>query len=85
MIKDNLFPVPPLFQLIHEQSGTDWKEMYKVFNMGHRMEIYLPAEFAEEVIAVSESFGVDARIVGRVEANEGKKLTIQSEHGEFIY
>ena len=85
VIKDNLFPVPPLFQLIHEQSGTDWKEMYKVFNMGHRMEIYLPAEFAEEVIAVSESFGVDARIVGRVEAYEGKKLTIQSEHGEFIY
>ena len=85
VIKDNLFPVPPLFQLIHEQSGTDWKEMYKVFNMGHRMEIYLPAEFAEEVIAVSESFGVDARIIGRVEAYEGKKLTIQSEHGEFIY
>tara|TARA_B100000900_G_C20599194_1_gene724781 strand:+ start:2606 stop:3772 length:1167 start_codon:yes stop_codon:yes gene_type:complete len=85
IIKDNLFPVPPLFQLIHEQSGTDWKEMYKVFNMGHRMEIYLPAEFAEEIIAVSESFGVDARIVGRVEAFKGKKLTIQSEHGEFIY
>jgi len=85
IIKDNLFPVPPLFQLIHEQSGTDWKEMYKVFNMGHRMEIYLPAEFAEEIIAVSESFGVDARIVGRVEEFEGKKLTIQSEHGEFIY
>ena len=59
--------------------------MYKVFNMGHRMEIYLPAEFAEEVIAISKSFGVDARIVGRVEAYEGKKLTIQSEHGEFIY
>ena len=85
VIKDNMFPVPPLFQLIQEQSGTDWKEMFKVFNMGHRMEIYLPAEFAEEVIAVSESFGVDARIVGRVEAFEGKKLTIQSEHGEFIY
>ena len=80
VIKDNLFPLPPLFQLIHEQSGTDWKEMYKVFNMGHRMEIYLPAEFAEEVIAVSESFGVDARIISRVEAYEGKKLTIQSEH-----
>ena len=85
VIKDNLFPVPPLFQLIREQSGTDWKEMYKVFNMGHRMEIYLPAEFAEEVIAVSESFGVDARIVGKVEAYADKKLTIQSEHGEFIY
>ena len=85
VIKDNLFPVPPLFQLIHEQSGTDWKEMYKVFNMGHRMEIYLPAEFSEEIIAISKSFGVDARIVGRVESFKGKKLTIRSEHGEFIY
>ena len=85
IIKDNLFPVPPLFQLIHEQSATDWKEMYKVFNMGHRMEIYLPAEYADEIIAISESFGVDALIVGRVEAYEGKKLTIQSKYGEFIY
>ena len=85
VIKDNLFPVPPLFQLIHEQSGTDWKEMYKVFNMGHRMEIYLPVQFAQEIIAVSESFGVDARIIGRVEGYEGKKLTIKSEYGEFIY
>lgn len=85
VIKDNLFPVPPLFQLIHEQSGTDWKEMYKVFNMGHRMEIYLPEAFAEDIIAISKSFGVDAQIVGRVEAHEGKKLSIQSEYGEFIY
>ena len=85
VIKNNLFPVPPLFQLIKKQSGTDWKEMYKVFNMGHRMEIYLSPEFAEEIIAISESFGVDARIVGRVEAYEGKKLTIKSENGEFIY
>ena len=85
IIKDNLFPVPPLFQLIKEQSGTDWKEMYKVFNMGHRMEIYLSAEFADDIIAISESFGVDARIVGRVESYEGKKLTIKSENGEFIY
>ena len=85
VIKDNLFPVPPLFQLIKEQSGTDWKEMYKVFNMGHRMEIYLSAEFADDIIAISESFGVDARIVGRVESYEGKKLTIKSENGEFIY
>ena len=85
IIKDNLFPVPPLFQLIHEQSGTEWKEMYKVFNMGHRMEIYLPVQFAQEIIAVSESFGVDARIIGRVEGYEGKKLTIKSEYGEFIY
>ncbi len=85
IIKDNLFPVPPLFKLIHEQSGTEWKEMYKVFNMGHRMEIYLPVQFAKEIIAVSENFGVDARIIGRVEAYEGKKLTIKSEYGEFIY
>ena len=85
VIKDNLFPVPPLFQLIKEQSGTDWKEMYKVFNMGHRMEIYLSPEFADEIITISESFGVDARIVGRVKAYEGKKLTIKSENGDFIY
>ena len=85
VIKDNLFPVPPLFQLIHEQSATDWKEMYKVFNMGHRMEIYLPAEFAKRLLLFLESFGVDARIIGRVEAYEGKKLTIQSEHGSFTY
>lgn len=85
VIKDNLFPVPPLFQLIQEQSATDWKEMYKVFNMGHRMEIYLPQEHANDIIAISESFGVDARIVGRVEAHNGKKLSIQSEHGTFIY
>ena len=85
VIKDNLFPVPPLFRLIREESGTSWKEMYKVFNMGHRLEVYLPQQYASEVIRVSESFGVEARIVGRVEAFEGKKLTIRSEAGEFVY
>ncbi len=85
VIKDNLFPVPPLFSLIHEQSGTDWAEMYKVFNMGHRLEIYLPAEYAEEVIAISRSFNIDARIIGRVEDAEANKLTITSEKGTFVY
>ena len=84
VIKDNMFPVPPLFKLIHDQSGTDWKEMYKVFNMGHRMEIYVSPEQAEKVIAISKSFNIDAQIVGRIE--EGKKsLTIKSEYGEFDY
>lgn len=85
VIKDNLFDIPPLFKLIQEQSGTDWKEMYKVFNMGHRMEVYVPEEIAQDIIAISESFGIDAQIVGRVEENEGKKLTIKSPYGEFIY
>lgn len=85
VIKDNLFPVPPLFKTIQEQSGTDWKEMYKVFNMGHRMEIYLSPEYAEEVIAISKSFGIDAQIVGRVEASEKKELIIKSEFGTFEY
>ncbi|UBM58023.1 phosphoribosylformylglycinamidine cyclo-ligase [Marinilongibacter aquaticus] len=85
VIKDNLFPVPPLFQLIHEQSGTDWKEMYKVFNMGHRFEVYLSPEKAERIIEISKSFDVEAQIVGRVEASESKKLTIRSEFGEFEY
>lgn len=85
VIKDNLFPIPPLFKLIHEQSGTDWKEMYKVFNMGHRMELYLPEEIALDVIAISKSFGVDAQIVGRVEASDKKRLTITSEYGVFEY
>jgi phosphoribosylformylglycinamidine cyclo-ligase len=84
VVKDNMFPVPPLFKLIHDQSGTDWKEMYKVFNMGHRMEIYVSPENAEKVIEVSKSFNIDAQIVGRIE--EGKKsLTIKSEFGEFNY
>ena len=82
---DNLFPVPPLFRTIHEQSGTDWAEMYKVFNMGHRLEVYLSPEHAEEVIAISKSFGIDAQIVGRVEECDHKELIIRSEFGEFIY
>ena len=85
VVKDNLFPVPPLFKTIQEQSGTDWKEMYKVFNMGHRMEIYLSPEYAEEIIAISKSFGIDAQIVGRVEASEKKELIIKSEFGTFEY
>lgn len=85
IIKDNLFPVPPLFQLIQEQSGTDWKEMYKVFNMGHRMELYVPAEIAAEIIAISKSFNIDAQIIGRVEASERKQVTIHSDKGEFVY
>jgi phosphoribosylformylglycinamidine cyclo-ligase len=86
IIKDNMFDVPPLFKLIQEESKTDWKEMYQVFNMGHRMEIYLPEEFAQQIINISKSFGVDAKIVGRVEAQEnGKKLTINSSLGSFEY
>jgi phosphoribosylformylglycinamidine cyclo-ligase len=85
VIKDNLFPVPPLFKLIQEQSGTDWKEMYQVFNSGHRMELYVPAAIAEDIIAISKSFNIDAQIVGRVEASEVKKLTIESEYGTFEY
>nr|WP_317631416.1 AIR synthase related protein [uncultured Flavobacterium sp.] len=85
VIKDNLFPVPPLFKLIQEQSGTDWKEMYQVFNSGHRMEVYVPNEIANDIIEIAKSFNVDAQIVGRVEANETKKLTITSEYGTFIY
>jgi phosphoribosylformylglycinamidine cyclo-ligase len=85
IIKDNLFDVPPLFKLIHEQSGTDWKEMYKVFNMGHRMELYLNEKLAPQVIEISKSFGVDARVVGRVEASDKKHLTISTKHGVFEY
>ncbi len=85
IIKDNLFPVPPLFKIIQEQSGTDRAEMYKVFNMGHRFEIYTRPELAEEIISVSKSFNIDAQVVGRVESFEGKKLTIKTEKGEFVY
>ncbi|PKR80658.1 phosphoribosylformylglycinamidine cyclo-ligase [Brumimicrobium salinarum] len=85
IVKDNLFPIPPLFKAIHEESGTDWKEMYKVFNMGHRMELYVPEEIAQDIIQISESFNVDAQIVGRVEESETKKLTITSEFGTFEY
>ena len=85
VVKDNLFDVPPLFQLIQEQSGTYWKEMYQVFNMGHRMELYVPEAFASTLISISESFGVAAQIVGRVEASTKKQLTISSPYGEFGY
>ncbi|MFN3343100.1 MAG: AIR synthase related protein [Flavobacteriales bacterium] len=85
VVKDNLFPVPPLFKMIHEQSGTAWSEMYKVFNMGHRMEIYTDEKTADGLIELSRSFGVDARVVGHVEDSEKKKLTIRSPFGEFIY
>lgn len=86
VIKDNLFPTPVLFEMIQRESGTDWKEMYKVFNMGHRLEVYLPADKAAEIIAISESFGIPARIVGRVEERgEGNLLTIKSSKGTFEY
>ncbi|OIP49787.1 MAG: phosphoribosylformylglycinamidine cyclo-ligase [Flavobacteriaceae bacterium CG_4_8_14_3_um_filter_34_10] len=85
VIKDNLFDVPPLFHLIQKESNTDWKEMYQVFNMGHRMEIYCSPSIAKDIIAISESFQVDAKIVGRVEASDVKKLTIKSEFGVFTY
>lgn len=86
VIKDNLFPTPVLFEMIQRESGTDWKEMYKVFNMGHRLEVYLPSDKAAEVIAISESFGIPARIVGRVEERgKGNLLTIKSSKGTFEY
>lgn len=85
VIKDNLFAIPPLFKLIQECSGTDWKEMYKVFNMGHRMEVYLPETFASQVIEISKGFGVDAKVIGRVESGTTKRVTLQSPYGEFIY
>lgn len=85
VIKDNMFEVPPLFRLIQEESKTDWKEMYQVFNMGHRMELYVDESIANDLIQISRSFNVDARVVGRVEASEEKKLTIRSEFGEFNY
>ena len=85
VIKDNLFPVPPLFRTIQQQSGTDWKEMYKVFNSGHRFEVYLPQEYAQQVIAISESFGIPAQIIGRIEASDHTHLTINSEFGTFEY
>lgn len=84
VVKDNMFPVPPLFRAIHDESGTDWKEMYKVFNMGHRLEIYLSPEEAEQVIAISKSFNIDAQIIGHIEEGQ-KSLTIKSEFGVFEY
>jgi phosphoribosylformylglycinamidine cyclo-ligase len=85
IVKDNMFPIPPLFKLIQEQSKTDWKEMYQVFNCGHRMELYVSPEVAEDIISISKSFSVDAQIIGRVKASEEKKLTIRTEFGEFNY
>ena len=85
VVKDNMFPVPPLFKTIKEQSGTAWDEMYKVFNMGHRLEVYLSPEHGEVVIAISKSYNIDAQIVGRVEESDKKELIIKSEFGEFIY
>ena len=85
VIKDNLFPVPPLFELIQEQSGTAWEEMYKVFNMGHRMELYVPEAIAADIIAISESFNIDAQVIGRVEKSDKKLVTIISEKGSFNY
>ncbi len=85
VVKNNLFPIPPLFKLIQEQSQTDWEEMYKVFNMGHRMEIYLPKEHAQKVIDLSKTFNIDAQIVGHVEKSNSKSLLIESEFGKFNY
>ena len=85
VVKDNMFPVPPLFRMIARESGTDWSEMYKVFNMGHRLEVYLAPEHAEEVIAISKSFNIDAQVIGRIEECDHKELIIRSEYGEFTY
>ena len=85
IIKDNLFPCPPLFKMIQEESNTPWEEMYKVFNMGHRMELYVPSEIAHDLIAISNSFAVEAQIIGRVEKADTKEVVIQSEFGEFQY
>lgn len=85
VVKDNMFPVPPLFKMIHEESQTDWAEMYKVFNMGHRMEIYTDEKTAGDIISISRTFNVDARIIGHCESFEGKKVTVKSENGTFTY
>lgn len=85
VIKDNMFPVPPLFRTIQEESGTGWKEMYKVFNCGHRMEFYVPSGIAQSIVAISESFGIPARVLGRVEACDHTEVVVRSEYGEFVY
>jgi len=85
IIKDDLFEIPPLFNTIQVQSSTDWKEMYKVFNMGHRLELYAPEDIADELISISESFNVRAKVIGRVESSDKKQVTIRSVKGEFIY
>lgn len=85
IVKDNLFGLPPLFRLIQESSGADWREMYQVFNMGHRMEIYLPARYADDVMAIAEKFGIEARVIGKVKRGTGEKVTVKSEFGKFEY
>ena len=85
VIKDNLFPVPPLFRMIHDESGTDWKEMYKVFNMGHRMEIYTDESSAQDIIDIARSFNIDAQVIGHVEASDNAQVTVATENGTFIY
>ncbi len=85
IVKDNMLPIPPLFQMIHQESGTDWNEMYKVFNMGHRMEVYVAEESADEIVEIARSFNVDAQVIGRVEESDDKELIIQSEKGVFNY
>ena len=85
VVKDNMFPVPPLFRLIQSESGTSWEEMYRVFNMGHRMELYVPGSVAGDVISIANDFGVEARVIGNCQSHEGKTVTIKSEFGEFIY
>ncbi|MCB0788186.1 MAG: phosphoribosylformylglycinamidine cyclo-ligase, partial [Flavobacteriales bacterium] len=85
VVKDDLFPTPPLFAAIQRMSGTDWREMYRVFNMGHRLEFYLPAERAEEVMAIADSFGVEGRIVGRVEEAPDKEVVLHTPNGTFQY
>lgn len=84
VVKDNLFPIPPLFRTIQEQSGTDWEEMYRVFNMGHRLEVYLPAEYADDVIAASQTYGIDAQVIGRIESGS-HELVIKGEHSTYTY
>ena len=85
VIKNNMFDIPPVFKLIQSQSSTDWEEMYKVFNMGHRMELYVDEEIANEIISISNSFNVEAKKIGYVEDYNGKKLTIDSEKGSYVY
>ena len=85
VIKDNLLPIPPLFRLIQEQSGTDMKEMFEVFNMGHRLEFYLPEEYADSIIQISKSFNIDAQVIGRVEEHEGEAVRIEHEGKRYDY
>ena len=85
VVKNNMFPVPPIFDLIKHESNTSWKEMYKVFNMGHRMELYLNKDIAKDIIAIANSFNLDAKVIGYVSSSESKKLTIQSPEGEIVY